>query len=427
MTDNLPPAVSRVGESVLLDWRGLMGRGYDWLATWHGRYLFVTGGRGSKKSTNIAQKLVLDFFSADYVNILVLRRYKNTHKDSTHAAICKAIARMGLLGEVHIHNTTLQITRVSTGQVIKFAGLDDEPEKIKSLEAAHGWYCRCWIEEVSEIESYTDFQTAQLSVRGRLPDGAYHQVICSFNPSRPFWAKTMFFDRVDPTRAEYDADFARECLCVHTTAYCNEWITPDYLDMLDGLDAELRRVNLFGEWGVESGGAVLTNWDVWQPDTDDYLLDDLAITHKDLAVVCGLDFGYKHPTAFVCCAVSLRAREVWVFSERSWDRAYLAQIAADLRKDGYTRHKIVADAAEPKSIAEMRDLHGLVRVVPARKGRDSKHYGVQYLAGFRLHVHRSCGALVRELLGYHYDVDGELPDIDDDHIDALRYAVTSVR
>lgn len=62
MSVDLPPSVVVNDNRINISWRGLMGRGYDWLLSFTGRYLFVAGVRGSKKSTNIARKLILDFF-----------------------------------------------------------------------------------------------------------------------------------------------------------------------------------------------------------------------------------------------------------------------------------------------------------------------------------------------------------------------------
>lgn len=425
MTGELPPAVIKGDGVITLSWRGLMGEGYDWLLTHRGRYIFIAGARGSKKSTNVARKMVLDLFSTDYVNVLVVRRYYTTHRDSTFAAIVSAIDIMGLTSYVKINNSTLTITRYATGQKIKFAGLD-EPEKLKSLQAEHGVYSRLWVEEVSEVESSEAFDILDLSIRGILPEGAYHQIICTFNPHRPFWVKTQFYDRVSPSHPSYDPEFAKECICMHTTAFCNEWLPQDFLRVLQSQSAKLARTNLLGEWGELSGVSVLTNWEVWYPENDEYPLSDLTAIHGELDVVCGLDFGYKHPAAFVSCGISRRSREVWVVGECTWHRAYLAQIAADLKKMGYNQHRIVADAAEPKSIAEMRDHHGFKRIRASRKGKDSKHYGVQYLNSYKIHVHHSCKELIAELITYRYDDKGALPDEADDHIDALRYAVTSV-
>lgn len=421
----LPPAITTKEKAITINWRGLMGRGYDWLLTFTGRYICVAGGRGSKKSTSIANKLVLDFFSTDHVNVLVVRRYYSTHRDSTFSVIIRAIEQLGLKSEVSINNTTMVITRKSTGQKIKFAGLD-EPEKLKSLKAERGEYSRCWVEEISEIASRNDFDILDLSIRGELPEGAFHQLYLTFNPHKPFWVKDAFFDRVDPNSASYDPEFAKSCICMHTTAACNEWLGSEYVDMLSQQPEHLRKVNLLGEWGDAGGQLVYENWEIWNPPPK-YALINLEIAYEDLKIICGLDFGFTHPTAFVHCAVSLEARKIWILNEKSWYNTPLVKVANDLKNAGFTHHLIIADAAEPKSIHEMRRIHGLHRVRAARKGPDSVRYGIQFLQGFQIYVNAACTQIAAELMEYRYDEDGKLPKEGDDFVDALRYAIMSFR
>ena len=64
---------------------------------------------------------------------------------------------------------------------------------------------------------------------------------------------------------------------------------------------------------------------------------------------------------------------------------------------------IIADSAEPKSIAELRAA-GL-KVEPAQKGADSIRAGIQALQRYRLNVTRRSTPLIKELQSYKWRVD----------------------
>ena len=95
-------------------------------------------------------------------------------------------------------------------------------------------------------------------------------------------------------------------------------------------------------------------------------------------------------------------------------------------------HSITADSAEPKSIAEMRDL-GL-RVDGAKKGPDSIDYGMRWLQGLeKIHIDkRRAPNAYREFIGYEYERNREgqfisaYPDKNNHAIDAVRYGLEPV-
>ena len=102
------------------------------------------------------------------------------------------------------------------------------------------------------------------------------------------------------------------------------------------------------------------------------------------------------------------------------------KIAEKAKAEGVTRKtQIVADSAEPKSIAELNNL-GLW-VVPTLKGKDSILLGIDILQRYKINVTRRSTALIEELQSYKWEEnkDGKKTNkpIDDfNHaIDALRY------
>ncbi|HFQ5858094.1 TPA: phage terminase large subunit, partial [Staphylococcus aureus] len=68
----------------ILDLKNKIGGGYN--KFWHNKnfYRVVKGSRGSKKSKTTAINLIYRIMKYDWANILVVRRFSNTNKQSTY-------------------------------------------------------------------------------------------------------------------------------------------------------------------------------------------------------------------------------------------------------------------------------------------------------------------------------------------------------
>jgi phage terminase large subunit len=87
---------------------------------------------------------------------------------------------------------------------------------------------------------------------------------------------------------------------------------------------------------------------------------------------------------------------------------------------------VTCDSAEPKSIDELKSYG--VSAMPALKGKDSILFGIQWLQGCKIIIHKSCINAKMEISTYHWQEDAngnaiQKPVEKDDHlIDAGRYA-----
>ena len=144
---------------------------------------------------------------------------------------------------------------------------------------------------------------------------------------------------------------------------CNEFLDEADRRMFETMKKERParyRVAGLGEWGHESG-LVYENYEIREFSPTDIL------RRPGTKAIFGLDFGYTNdPSALFCGIFDPATREIYVFDEiyeRSLTNDRLARLIIER---GYKKERICADAAEPKSISELRERY---RIVPSRKGR----------------------------------------------------------
>ena len=98
---------------------------------------------------------------------------------------------------------------------------------------------------------------------------------------------------------------------------------------------------------------------------------------------------------------------------------------------GLSKSVIVADSAEPKSVAEIK-AEGINKIKPCSKGKDSVLHGIQKLQNYEIIIHPTCDGIITEFENYTYKKDKNTglyinEPIDDfnHYIDALRYSLQS--
>ena len=284
-----------------------------------------------------------------------MRRTYASLERSCYTELKWAARRLGVEREFEFRTSPLEITRRRTGQKIIFKGLDD-PMKLTSIAVEYGALCWLWIEEAFEITNEDDFNTLDELIRGSVPDGYFKQITLTFNPwNENHWLKRRFFD----------APPSPDILAVTKNYMCNEFLDEADRRMFETMKKERParyRVAGLGEWGHESG-LVYENYEIREFSPTDIL------RRPGTKAIFGLDFGYTNdPSALFCGIFDPATREIYVFDEiyeRSLTNDRLARLIIER---GYKKERICADAAEPKSISELREL-GLYRIVPSRKGR----------------------------------------------------------
>ena len=377
-------------------------------------HYWLAGGRGSTKSSFASLCVPLMLLQNPRCHAVVLRKVANTLRNSVYHQVEWAINALGLSDAFAARVSPLSFEYRRTGQKILFLGVDDK-SKIKSLKLPFGYTGFVWMEE---LDQFTGMEEIRSLLQSLLRGGERYWVFYSYNPpkSRNNWVNE-------------EALFDREDRIVHRSTYLGVppvWLGEQFIaeaERLRDKNEMLYRHEYLGEVTGTGGGVFDNVEDIEMSDTDVAMFDRLY--H-------GLDFGFAvDPLAFVSMHYDAKHEDLYIFDEIYQQRLTNAQAARRILPRLHGQH-LTADAAEPKSIAEMRGL-GL-DVHAARKGPDSVAYGIHWLQGRRrIYIDkRRAPNTYCEFVGYEYErnKDGQFisayPDKDNHTIDAVRYATEAL-
>lgn len=373
------------------------------------RYIAIKGSRGSKKSKTTALRYVslmeelgnkaLEEGTDAFPSLVVIRRYYNTHKDSTRAELIWAIKRLHSEDNWQIPKGEATLTYKPTGQKILFRGMDD-PQSITSITVSVGYLCFVWFEEFFQITSESDFDKIDMSIRGRLPEGLFHQIVMTFNPwSDRHFAKRRFFDTPDD-----------DVLALTTTYKCNEFLSDMDIARYEKMKVQnpkRYRIEGLGEWGIAEG-LIFENWK--EEDFDINVLLQKNRNKKDsrglsaFVPTNGMDFGYNDPTFFQASYTDKVEYKIYIYYEYCEVQMENRKIAAKLIADGFEDAIIHADSEDPRTINELR-LLGLRGIKGARKGAGSVLGGIQKLQDYEIIVSPRCPHMIESLCNYAWKKD----------------------
>ena len=394
----------------------IVGGGYNQFFNNKNFYRVVKGSRGSKKSKTTAINFIYRIMEYNWANLLVVRRFSNTNKQSTYTDLRWATNRLGVKHLFKFNDSLPEITYKPTGQKILFRGLDD-PLKITSITVENGILCWAWFEEAYQIETFDKFSTVVESIRGSIDDSEFFkQITVTFNPrSERHWLKPTFFDEDTKLNNTFS----------YTTTYrVNEWLDEVDIARYEDLyrtNPRRARIVCDGDWGVAEG-LVFENFEVKEFDWVKKLKEKQVVAH-------GSDFGFtQDPTTLISTIVDLKNKELWIYDEH-YQRGMLTDEIYQMYLDkGLKNAKIIADSAEKRLITEIK-RKGISILKPSIKGQGSIMQGVQFIQGFKIYVHPTCEHTIEELNTYTFDQDkdgnwlNKPIDANNHLMDALRYSL----
>lgn len=366
------------------------------------RYKGLHGGRGAAKTRSIATALVTQAM-AEHHRILCGREVQASIRDSSKRVLDDEIARLGVGS---LFTSTETEIRGPNESLFLFSGLRGSATTIKSMEGL----TRFWGDEAQRF-SQSSLDTVIPTVRA---PGS--ELWFSWNPD-------MATDPID--RLLRTDSCPPDAIVREVNWYDNPWF-PDVLRREMEWDRS-RDVDKYlhiweGKYRSNSEARVFRNWRVEEFDAP-----------ADAVLRFGADFGFAiDPTVLVRCYII--GRTIYVDHEAYMVGCEIVNTPAlFLTVPEAEKWPIVADSARPETISHLRN-HGFPRVMPAVKGKDSVHEGIEWLKSYDIVVHPRCRHTIDELGSYSYKTDpltgAVLPKLadDDNHvIDALRYACEGVR
>ncbi|MGG4344938.1 PBSX family phage terminase large subunit [Paenibacillus lautus] len=388
-----------------------------WKASNSHKYLrhVCKGGRGSGKSSNIALKIIKDMMKYP-VTALCIRKVARTLEESVFEQLKEAIEILGVSQYWRIMKSPLQLIYLPRGNKIIFRGADD-PLKIKSIKVSKFPIAIMWIEELAEFKTEDEVTTIENSVlRAELPDGLFYAFYYSYNPPK---RKQSWVNK------KYESQFIPPNTYIHHSTYReNPYISKAFIEEAE----EVKRKNEQKfEWEYEgkaigSGVVPFDNLEFRR------ITDDEVKSFDNIRQ--GNDWGYGNdPLAFVRWHYDKTRRIIYALDEIYGVKISNRELAGIMKDKGYHTLSTTSDSAEPKSIDEMKQEHG-VRMKGAKKGPGSVEYGEKWLDDLEAIVidpiRTPNTAREFENIDYQTDADGnprsELEDKDNHTIDATRYA-----
>ena len=386
------------------------------------RTQIIYGGSSSGKSYFvIGQRMVIDLLKGGR-NYLSIRNVGKTLKGSIFNEAVKGISRLKANHLFSINKTDMTITCKNGYQAI-LSGLDDV-EKIKSITPQKGVLTDILIEEATETQ---EDDIKQLRRRLRGIEKYKGQIIKKritmlFNPVyRTHWIYRKYFAG---KWSDDDKFYKDDNLLILKTTYLDnlKHLAPeDILELTDETSPYWYDVYTLGNWGV-LGDLVFTNWRV----------QDLSKIRESFNQYRnGLDFGYSNdPTAAIRSSLFGGRKQLYITDEMIYEKGLTNNVIADMLKPYIDREYIRCDSAEPKSIAELRELG--INAQAALKGPGSVLYGIQYLQQHEIIIDKSCQNTINEFQLYQWDKDKDGNAINrpvdkfNHSIDGIRYAYDDV-
>jgi len=278
-----------------------------------------------------------------------------------------------------------------TGSKIEFFSLD-QPHKVRGPRRD-----RLFMNEANNnpFETYE-----QLEIRTK------ELIFIDYNPTAFFWVH----ESVQP---QDDSDF------LILTYLDNEALDPSIVKAIEKRKDRKDWWQVYGLGQIGDGleGKIYKDWNI---------IDEIPFEAR--LERYGLDFGYyPDPTAIVAIYFYNGG---YILDEVKYELEMSNRDIGNYMKNQLPA-LIVADCAEPKSIAELK-MFGL-NVIGSKKGADSVRNGINAIRDTKISVTKRSTNIIKEYRNYLYKVDrlgnvmAGVPEDGNDHaMDALRYGLMSI-
>ena len=375
----------------------------------------LSGGRGSLKSSAISLIVPPLMLLHPDAHACVFRKVGNTIRDSVFSQYLWAIEMLGMGGLWKVTASPPELMYKPTGQRILFRGADD-PMKLKSIKVPFGYIA---ITHFEEKDQFSGRQEIRRILQSTMRGGEMFWNFESYNPpkSRDNWANM-------------DSEEERPDRLRHKSCYLEaprEWLGEQFIaeaEYLKTVNEKEYRNEYLGE-ATGNGADVFENLDI-RPITEE------EISRFD-RVHNGIDWGYyPDPFAFNRMQYDAAQRTLYIFDEITLNKQGNEETARIVKKRIGENERVIADSAEPKSVADYRKYG--INCAGAEKGPGSVEYSMKWLQSLNRIVidPKRCPETRREFSGYEYernrqgDIISGYPDANNHHIDAVRYGLEPI-
>ena len=372
------------------------------------RFIINQGGTSSGKTYSTLQFLIVWALRSEKTKLVSIVAESIPHlKRGAYRDFLKIIMEAGLYREDD-HNKTDFTYKLGTFHFEFFSA--DNDAKLRGA--------RRDVLYVNECNNINWDAFTQLEIRTR------YKIFLDFNPVSRFWVHTKLmqpsnkYSFIKSTYKDNVDHLTGKPLLEQSIIDAIESRKPVYDNdgnLISG-DEQFWKVYGLGEVGSLEG-VIFSNWDT---------VDSIPSDGKWTAY--GLDFGFTNdPTAII--KVVYQGGELWV-EELCFEPGLTnPDIVNKLKSFGIgPLDDIIADSAEPKSIAEIR-RGGYRALRGVKKGPDSINNGIDILKRYKINIHKKSINLIEEFSNYQWmkTKDGEYLNKPNDNynhgIDALRYCV----
>lgn len=348
------------------------------------------GGTSSGKTYSILQNLFLHAIENDRAIITVAGQdIPNLKVGPIRDAHNIVEQTEGLSNYILEYNKSDRVFTFVNGSIIEFKSYDD------AQDAKQGKRDYLFLNEANGVDKII---WDELYIRTK------KKSYIDYNPNNEFWVHTELIGKPNVTLIISDHRH-------------NTFLDQKIHDKIEAIeDPELYKVYARGLTG-KLEGVIFRDYNVVPGVSPDAKL-----------IGYGLDFGFSNdPTALV--ALYQQSGEL-IIDELIYERGLLNVRISDLMRELGVNGRIVADSAEPKSIAEL-GAYGW-QIEGAKKGPDSIRQSINTLKRYKLNVTQRSSNLKKELNGYKWKqnkdgkLDNEPVDFLNHAIDALRYASLNI-
>lgn len=374
-------------------------------------YYLISGGRGSGKSTNCAAYLLIKLLSEEPNRIVVSRYTMKSITSSIYQDILDLIESWGVSQYLKI--TGDQIINTLNGNILMTHSvkISDASQTARSKGLAN--FNILFIDEFMELREEPEF--IKLIDSFRVKDRQI-KIIMAFNPGskESFQFKRWYLPNGNPNLVKWGATHE----FIHTTYKDNiHNLNPAKVKEWEDAaisDEEYYKHYILGEWQEIGQGAVYKHFQWGLP--PEFKKEDFK------EILYGLDFGFaSDPSAIIRV---YRNNKTLYLEEVIYERGLILEELAELMKKRAIPldAKIIADAAEPRSIETLKRL-GFRNIQPCIKGPDSIRIGIDKVKSYTVYADPNSKNLISEVAEYIYNHLGK--PVGPDHLlDSLRYSLS---